>query len=75
MILMLLKIPACCGVPANAPVEDSVIPFGNVPLDKENVYGAVPPEATNGVEYPLPIVPIGNCNGLIVTVLAAIFNE
>src|SRR5579883_1637888 len=39
-----VKLPAAAGVPVTAPVEAlRVSPAGRLPLDTENVYGAVPP--------------------------------
>ena len=61
--------PAAVGVPAMvAPV--SVSPAGKVPLARDHVYGAVPPEAVSDCEYAVPTTPLDNEDVVTVSVAA-----
>jgi hypothetical protein len=53
-------VPAAAGVPEIAPDDaDSVRPTGKAPELMLQVYGVVPPVATNAVEYAVAIWPDG----------------
>src|SRR3954447_9543071 len=51
------KSPAPVGIPAIAPVPESVIPAGSAPPETVHVYGGVPPVAATELLYACPTVP------------------
>jgi hypothetical protein len=56
--MLKLAAPVLDGVPEITPVlEFTVKPLGKVPVDTDQVSGAVPPVATTGCEYTVPTVP------------------
>jgi hypothetical protein len=46
-------------VPLIVPLEARVKPEGKFPELTTQLYGAVPPEALNALEYELPVIPAG----------------
>jgi hypothetical protein len=48
-VIVRVHAPAVVHVPLTTPLDDSVMPGGNVPALTLNVYGAVPPLAVNEI--------------------------
>src|ERR1700675_4546716 len=62
-----VNVPAVVGVPVIALVAALRIrPPGSAPLDTENAYGAVPPDAETVWLYGVPTVPFGSVAGFTV---------
>src|SRR5690242_10358445 len=59
--------PAVAGFPEMAPDESRASPTGSTPLNKDHVYGAVPPDAARESEYAVPTVASFNAGRLIET--------
>ena len=49
-----VKEPAVVGVPESIPVLERLRPAGKIPEPRDQLYGAVPPDAANEVEYAVP---------------------
>jgi hypothetical protein len=45
-----LEVPADVGVPEMTPAELSVSPAGRLPVDRDQLYGGVPPETPRDAE-------------------------
>ena len=54
-----LYCPEAVGVPLMFPLEASAKPGGKLPELTVQLYGIVPPDAINALEYPTPIAPAG----------------
>jgi len=64
-----VNVPGVVGVPVIAPVPGLRIRTGgNAPLDTENAYGAVPPDAETLWLYAVPTVPFGSVAGFTVMI-------
>ena len=54
-----LNCPVCVVVPESDPADCTAIPVGNEPEASDQLYGAVPPAALNGLEYAIPATANG----------------
>ena len=55
-----LNVPACVGVPLQAPPAEKLSPPGFDPAVRAHVYGDIPPVATTLAEYLAPTFPDGS---------------